>query len=192
MSNINDFIIEDGILTGYNGNDTDVVIPDGVTKIEGYAFSYNESLKSVVIPNSVTCIGFSSFDGCVSLETVTIGNSLTTVSDNAFYECKSLKNITLPSSLTAIGSMAFYGCLSLKNVFFNNTEDWEIYYQGFDESTGDDDGDGMEMYFDKICNPSSDDLSDSVKAAEYIKKYCVNYYWCCRDSSYLEYMKSFQ
>ena len=43
MSNTNDFLIENGILTEYRGNKKDVVIPDGVTSIGEEAFSYCDS-----------------------------------------------------------------------------------------------------------------------------------------------------
>lgn len=41
----------------YLGSDTDVVIPDGVSTIEEYAFTECYNLKSVTIPKSVTSIG---------------------------------------------------------------------------------------------------------------------------------------
>ena len=38
MSNANDFVIEQGVLTKYTGPGGDVVIPDGVTEIGYQAF----------------------------------------------------------------------------------------------------------------------------------------------------------
>ena len=38
MSNINDFVIENGVLRKYIGNDADVDIPNSVTEIGDYAF----------------------------------------------------------------------------------------------------------------------------------------------------------
>ena len=38
MSNINNFIIEDGVLKKYTGNDIEAVIPDGVICIGWEAF----------------------------------------------------------------------------------------------------------------------------------------------------------
>ena len=38
MSNVNDFIIENGVLKKYTGNDIEVVIPDGVICIGQQAF----------------------------------------------------------------------------------------------------------------------------------------------------------
>ena len=50
---------------GYKVIDGKVIIPDGVTKIEEWAFSGCSSLKSIEIPNSVTEIGASAFQGCI-------------------------------------------------------------------------------------------------------------------------------
>ena len=61
MSNINDFVIEKDTLKKYIGNDTDVVIPDGVKRIGTGAFSGGNSLTSIVIPDSVTSIGNDTF-----------------------------------------------------------------------------------------------------------------------------------
>ena len=51
-----DFVIEDGVLMMYKGTSVDVVIPDGVTAIDRYAFSRsgvtvtNADIRSLVIP----------------------------------------------------------------------------------------------------------------------------------------------
>ena len=61
MSNINDFVIENGELQKYKGQGGDVVIPEGVTSIGDCAFSGCSSLTSVVIPDGVTSIGNDAF-----------------------------------------------------------------------------------------------------------------------------------
>ncbi len=48
-----DFLIEDGVLTGYVGADSTVTIPANVTKIGEAAFRYNEIIQSVTIPGSL-------------------------------------------------------------------------------------------------------------------------------------------
>lgn len=50
MSNLNDFVIENDVLTKYVGPGGDVVVPDHVTKIEFGAFYCNSSISSVVFP----------------------------------------------------------------------------------------------------------------------------------------------
>ena len=42
MSNSNDFIIENGVLIKFVGLGGDVVIPDGVTDIDRFAFAWNK------------------------------------------------------------------------------------------------------------------------------------------------------
>ena len=51
---------------------TELVIPDGVTSIDSFAFSNCDNLTSVVIPDSVTSIGYSAFHGCRSLTEITL------------------------------------------------------------------------------------------------------------------------
>ena len=75
---------------------TNLVIPNGVTKIGSYAFWYCSGLTSITIPNSVTNIGSSAFNGCSGLTSITIPNSVTTIGSYAFSGCSGLTSITLP------------------------------------------------------------------------------------------------
>ena len=67
MNNLNDFIIKNGVLTRYTGDDAEVTIPDSVTSISNGAFLDCTSLTSINIPDSVTSIGDWAFDGCENL-----------------------------------------------------------------------------------------------------------------------------
>ena len=67
MSNVNDFVIENGRLQKYIGEKENVVVPDNVISIEKQAFAFCESVTSIVIPNSVTVIGDGAFEGCKSM-----------------------------------------------------------------------------------------------------------------------------
>ncbi|MBQ3209478.1 MAG: leucine-rich repeat protein [Alistipes sp.] len=100
---------------------TDLIIPDGVTKIGSYAFYNCDSLTSVTIPDSVTSIGGSAFSGCTSLTSVTMPDSVTSIGEYAFYYCDSLTSVTIPDSVTSIGKYAFSNCDSLTSVTIGNS-----------------------------------------------------------------------
>ena len=107
MSNISDFIIEDGVLTSYNGPGGNVVIPDSVMSIDEEAFMWCSSLTSVTIPDSVTSIGNGAFSGCSSLKNVVIPDGVTEIGYYAFSDCSSLTSVTIPDSVTSFGDWAF-------------------------------------------------------------------------------------
>ena len=100
---------------------TDLVIPDGVTSIGGYAFYSCSSLTSVTIPNSVTTIGTKAFLSCSSLTSVTIPNSVTSIGYSAFSGCTGLTSVTIPNSVTSIGGYAFDGCSKLTSITIPNS-----------------------------------------------------------------------
>ena len=75
---------EERILVAYQGNETNLILPDGITAINKYAFYYCSGLTSVTIPNSITSID-----------------------DYAFYNCSGLTSVTIPDIVTNIGQYAF-------------------------------------------------------------------------------------
>lgn len=98
---------------------TEVVIPDGVSKIGSDAFWGCTSLTSVTIPHGVHKIERDAFSGCTSLTSVDIPDSVTYIGGGAFSGCTSLTSLTsvkIPDSVTYIGDGAFSGCKSLKKV----------------------------------------------------------------------------
>ncbi len=64
---------------------TDAVIPDGLTKINDYAFYNYKPLQSVSIPDTVTHIGTSAFEGTSKLSDIRVSNKLEYIGKNAFY-----------------------------------------------------------------------------------------------------------
>ncbi len=100
---------------------TDLVIPDGVTEIKGYAFYFCSGLTSVVIPNSVTSIGVRAFEDCSGLTSVVIPNSVTSIGENAFEGCSGLTSVVIPNSVTSIGVWAFNYCSGLTSVVIPNS-----------------------------------------------------------------------
>lgn len=132
-----------GMITGYNGTDTVVVIPskingitvetightafryssvtrvtipDSVTFISDSAFAYCSNLTNISIPNSVTSIGSFAFEGCTKLESITLPSSLLTISEFLFYDCSQLTTIHIPDSVSSIRTYAFYNCGKLETI----------------------------------------------------------------------------
>ncbi|MBR4770005.1 MAG: leucine-rich repeat protein, partial [Clostridia bacterium] len=111
-----DFVIKDGVLEKYNGTETGVVIPEGVTSIGTSAFLFCSGLTSVTIPQSVTSIGGSAFSLCRGLTSVTIPKGVTSIGFRAFYGCSGLTSATIPSSVKSIGNWAFSDCSGLTSI----------------------------------------------------------------------------
>ena len=89
----------------------DIVIPDIITNIGGYAFSGYTGLTSITIPNSVTSIGELAFYGCSGLTSVTIPNSVKSIGGAAFQNCSGLKSIELSRKAPpTLGESVFYNC----------------------------------------------------------------------------------
>ena len=87
---MNDFKIENGILTSYTGPGGNVVIPNAVIAIGESAFLCCSGLTSIAIPDSVTSIGEYTFSGCSGLTSIAIPDSVTSIGDNAFRGCPKL------------------------------------------------------------------------------------------------------
>ena len=94
MSDLKDFIIEDGVLTKYVGPGGDVVIPLSVKRICWNAFKFKSQLREIVIPEGVVEIGENAFEWCENLERVVLPNSLSKISPyGTFTKCNNLKTI---------------------------------------------------------------------------------------------------
>lgn len=61
LANMQGYVIINGVLCDYFGEETNVVIPDFVTSIGDSAFGDCSSLTAVTIPDSVTSIGKGAF-----------------------------------------------------------------------------------------------------------------------------------
>lgn len=106
-------------ITGYTGNDTDVIVPsyvsDGkqaykVTELSNTAFA-GKSVRSVVLGEFIDTIPDGAFKNCTALEGV-IG-SFTKIGNEAFAGCGNLTNMNIPSNVVKIGTDAFAGVSSI-------------------------------------------------------------------------------
>lgn len=117
----NGLYIEDNVLIKCDNKVENVVIPDGITQIDDYAFELCTQLKTVMIPGSVTSIGDDAFYGCFRLTSIALPNSVTYIGDRAFSGCDSLTSITIPSSVTIIGERTFSYCDKLTSITIPNS-----------------------------------------------------------------------
>ncbi len=110
---------------------TTLIIPEGVTTIEQYAFSFS-SLKSIAIPASVTHIGQFAFQQCHSLSDLYITDiqawlninfaenesyPLASASKgNLYLNNQLVTQLVIPDGVTSISDQAFRKCSSIETV----------------------------------------------------------------------------
>jgi hypothetical protein len=108
--NASDFTVDaNGVITKYNGFDTDIKIPDTIggkkiTVIGGGAFR-KADLTSVTIPNGVTEIGNNAFREN-KLTSITIPGSVKKIGEQAFRN-NTIATIAIPEGVESIGKLAF-------------------------------------------------------------------------------------
>jgi len=118
---------------------TEVVVPEGVTKIahlafqnckelvsvdlpstlvsiEDNAFAYCYALQDIVIPDSVLHIGIEAFYACKALPSINLPVNLSTLENSVFSNCQALEEIVIPDGVVSIGDYAFSSCYALRSV----------------------------------------------------------------------------
>ena len=86
-----------------------IIIEDGITQIDEYAFykiAYSE-IKTIDIAGSVKILGNMAFANCDNVETLNIEEGVEFIGSEAFLGCTRLKNVTIPQSVKVISRFAF-------------------------------------------------------------------------------------
>lgn len=125
------FAIENGEITGYFGNDSNVVIPSSysldnrgniiegndfqIVKIRDFAFR-DSNMVSIEIMPGIISIGDQAFYNCFNLERVIIHEGLTSIGNLVFAECKNLTSIELPSTINELTGFTFSEIDNLQNI----------------------------------------------------------------------------
>ena len=82
---LDDFIVINGTLIKYNGDETNIVLDDSITSISGGAFSGNQNIESITFGKNVTKIASGSLDSCTSLKTIILtGNDVVSLDAGTF------------------------------------------------------------------------------------------------------------
>lgn len=105
------FVIWDGNLLRYNGTDTCIAIPEGVTNLCGN-FSPNLELHMVKCPSTLKSLGNAAFSDQSKLFSVELNDGLQSIGDYAFSGCKYLREVEIPSTVTSISSAAASDAIS--------------------------------------------------------------------------------
>lgn len=101
---------------------TTVHIPEGVTRIEDYAFDHCYNVDDLTLPSTLVTIGYSAFNGAyVNMKTLTFPSSLVSIGGYAFACCSGVKDIDFGNGLQSIGSNAFFNCSGLTELHLPNS-----------------------------------------------------------------------
>lgn len=119
------FILKDGGktidgLTAEGRKQTVLVIPEGVTSLEGlYVCLHGSAVAEEIRFASDQDIDIGdTFSGSETVKRVILPKGLTEIPDHAFDMCESLESISVPAGVTRIGEWAFNGCSGLNEVTF--------------------------------------------------------------------------
>jgi len=112
--------------TGVNGkiksskqlfqSDPEIIVPEGYTYINEFAFRYHRGVKKIILPDSICEIDEWAFAHCEELEEINLVFQITEIKPGTFINCKSLKKIIIPGNIKSIGEQAFSSCSSLEDV----------------------------------------------------------------------------
>lgn len=91
----------------------EITFSSTITKIDEAAFYRCYSLETVELPDSLTTICKAAFADCIAMETVKLSKKIRTIEDFAFQRC-AMETITIPGSLKVLSPVAFFKCPGLQ------------------------------------------------------------------------------
>jgi len=124
-----EFVIENGVLTKYNGAGGNVIIPDGVTALGGNLFRDVTNITTITIPQSVTSMWSGVFWGCTGLTSINVdpANKTYYSVDGVLFEngpitlicypaAKENSSYAIPENVRTVYNGAFWGSVNLTSV----------------------------------------------------------------------------
>lgn len=88
-------------------NEVDVVIKDGVRRIERASIYENYTIETIKLPETLNTIGIYAFKDCHLLETIELPNNVGKVEEHAFANCYNLKKVIVNNSATSFDAAVF-------------------------------------------------------------------------------------
>lgn len=89
------------------GREGVLVVPEGTECIGAYSVSYTSKLTQVIIPEGVTRLEEGAFGDCKKLSSITLPESLEYIESFAFYNDNNLTEIYIPEGVTYMGENVF-------------------------------------------------------------------------------------
>ena len=102
---------EDIIFLGYSGDEIEITLPEGITRLNSFSFAA-WSLVEVTLPSTVRMLD-----------------------DFVFHSNKTLEKINLNAELTNIGKLCFYDMPNLLQIVFAEPNGWVMVTPGTGETT---------------------------------------------------------
>ncbi len=104
-------------------------VPDGIVRLEDYAFCVCRRLKTSILPPSLKAIGRNTFYGCESLEEIDLSH-VDSIGAGAFCGCLNLKRVILGDDLRALYTGTFARCPSLTEFAIPEGCETDPYWRG--------------------------------------------------------------
>lgn len=98
------------------GRGSTIKVAEGITEIEGNAFSQAPGITDVWLPRSLRKIGPGAFAECTGLRKVRIPDEVEIIEGCAFKSCNNLESFVFPKNTKLIGMRVFAECKNLKFV----------------------------------------------------------------------------
>ena len=99
---------------------TAVILPEGLTTINTYAFSM-AGITELTLPSTLTTINSVAFWQCMGLSELVIPDKVEAVPSMCFFACGGLYKLTLGESVKSVGAQAFTGCGALSDLVVKAT-----------------------------------------------------------------------
>ena len=97
---------EETILRRYIGKDKIVIIPEGVTNIDKFAFANdvesNDFIEKIILPSTVLTIEDNAFSYCTKLKEIQFNEEVEKIGLDIVTGCKSLRKLVIPPRVTSI------------------------------------------------------------------------------------------
>lgn len=124
------FTFENGVLTSYTGNDTEITIPESYSIVDGYFVEGNDI--------TITTIGDSVFKDNLVINSVSLPKTIKHIGEEAFRGCSNLTYLNC-ENVSSYGNRALMNCANLRELTLSNSGGLDFSYviqNAFDGLTG--------------------------------------------------------